>query len=65
MVKINLFIFSLSLFIGLFFVYICAPKPEVIIKYPNLKNYKDLKYIDENNKCYKYEPKKVKCPKNN
>lgn len=63
MVKINLFIFSLSLFLGLFLVYVCAPKPEVIIKYPTMKNYNQLKYIDESNRCYRYVPKNIKCPK--
>tara|TARA_X000000950_G_C13803706_1_gene614670 strand:+ start:888 stop:1082 length:195 start_codon:yes stop_codon:yes gene_type:complete len=64
MVKINLFIFSLSLFLGLFLVYVCAPRPEVIIKYPTMKNYNQLKYIDEGNRCYRYIPKNIKCPKN-
>ncbi len=34
------------------------------MKYPTLKNADKLKYIDENNKCYKYTPKEVNCPEN-
>jgi len=63
MLKINFFIFSVSLFIGLFFVYIYAPRPKIIIKYPTVKNANKLTYIDENNNCYKYIPKPVNCPK--
>jgi hypothetical protein len=63
MINIDLFIFSIALFIGLFFVYLYAPKPNVIIKYPTLKNANMLTYIDENNKCYRYVPKVTKCPK--
>lgn len=62
MFKIDLMVFSISLFVGLFMVYVTAPKPHVIIKYPNLKNADKLTYIDENNNCYKYVPKEVKCP---
>ena len=39
-------------------------KPKIIMKYPTLKNADKLKYIDENNKCYKYTPKEVNCPEN-
>ena len=63
MIEIDLFIFSVSLFIGLFFVYMYAPKPHVIIKYPTLKNSDKLTFIDESNKCYKYVPKVTNCPK--
>ena len=65
MIKIDLMVFSISLFVGLFFVYITAPKPNIIFKYPTLNNIHDTTYIDENNKCYKYVPKVVSCEKNN
>lgn len=58
----NIFVFSISLFIGLFFVYIYAPEPKIIIKTPNLKNIKKTTYIDESNNCYRYKAKEIKCP---
>jgi hypothetical protein len=62
MVKINLFIFALSLFVGLFLVYITSPKPRIILKYPNLKNVNNLNFVDENNNCVKFSAKEVDCP---
>ncbi len=62
MIKINLFIFALSLFVGLFLVYITSPKPKIILKYPNLKNVNNLNFVDENNNCVKFSAKEVTCP---
>ena len=53
----------MSLFIGFFLVYITAPIPNIIVKYPTLKNANDTIFIDESNKCYKYIPKPVDCDK--
>ena len=60
MIKINHQYFLLSLFIGFLLVYITAPKPEMIIKHPTLKNH-DTTYIDEMNVCYKYHKQEVDC----
>ena len=62
MIKINLFVFGLSLFVGLFLVYVTSPKPRIILKYPNLKNVNNLNFVDENNNCVKFSPKEVACP---
>ena len=51
------------MFIGLFLVYITAPTPNIIFKYPTLNNINDTTYIDENNKCYRYVPKPIPCEK--
>ena len=61
MIKIDLMIFMISLFVGVFMVYVTAPKPNIIIKYPTLKTASQITYVDETNKCYKYVPKPVKC----
>ena len=61
MVKINLFVFALSLFVGLFLVYVTSPKPRIILKYPNLKNVDNLNFVDENNNCVKLSAKEVDC----
>lgn len=63
MIKIDLMIFFISLTIGLFFVYVTAPKPNIIFKYPTVKSSNKIKYIDEKNTCYKYVPKQVNCKK--
>ena len=63
MIKIDIMVFSISLFIGFFLVYITAPKPHIIIKNPTLNNVHDTIYIDDNNKCYKYVAKSIECSK--
>lgn len=62
MIKINLFVFALSLFVGLFLVYVTSPKPRIILKYPNLKNVNKSHFVDENNNCVKFSAKEVACP---
>ena len=51
--KIRLELLLISIIIGIGIIYILAPKPEIILKYPNEQNI----YIDENNVCYKYSKK--------
>ena len=63
MLRINLFVFLLSLFIGICFVYILSPIPEIIIKYPSLNNSNKIIYNDKAT-CYKLKPKLINCPKN-
>lgn len=48
-----------SLFLGMFAVYILTPEPYVVMKYPDYDT--NTLYIDENKVCYKYYPKRVKC----
>ena len=62
MIEINLFVFALSLFVGLFLVYTTSPKPRIILKYPNLKNVNNLNFVDENNNCVKFSAQEVDCP---
>ena len=60
---IDLFVFFLSFFIGIFFVYISAPAKNIVIKYPTLQNINELKFFDDDNNCIKYEPVEIECPK--
>ena len=53
-------VFIISLTIGLFVTYLIIKQPKVIIRYPNLENYKDTVYIDDNNVKYKYEKRDIK-----
>lgn len=61
MIKIDIFYFFISLFIGFIMVYITSPTPKIIYKYPTLDNISNMKFIDENNTCYKYKPIEIKC----
>lgn len=53
-------VFLISLTIGLVVTYLIIKQPKVIIRYPNLENYKDTVYVDDNNIQYKYEKKDIK-----
>lgn len=54
--------FMISFFVGMFFVYISTPKPDIIIKYPTLENAGKIIYQDDAGECYKYMVKNVQCP---
>ena len=62
---INPLVFFIALCVGFFIVYITAPKPEVIIKYPTPENAGRIIYKNKAEDCYKYKADKVKCPKDN
>ena len=54
-------VFLLSVAVTFLILYLISPKPEVILKYPNTdKKLSDL-YMDNNNVCYRYKTKEVKC----
>lgn len=65
MIKVDIFYFFISLFIGFFLVYITSPKPKVIVKYPTVKNAGKILYEDDNGVCYKYRAIEVDCNNNN
>ena len=54
--------FFAALCLGLFYTYITAPKPQIVIKYPTPFNAGKVTYIDQNNVCYKYQIRKTQCP---
>jgi|DEB0MinimDraft_6_1074348.scaffolds.fasta_scaffold365382_1 hypothetical protein len=63
MKNINPYYFLISLAVGMFFVYISTPPPEVIIEYPTPENAGKVIYKEDNNLgCYTYMAKKVSCP---
>ena len=49
----NPIVFLLSLFIGIFFVYIITPPPKVLVKYPTPENSGRVIYKDEAHNCFK------------
>ena len=62
--NIQPFWFFLSLCLGLFYVYITTPNPEIIMKYPTPENANNSIFDDDSNNCYKFITKEVDCPKN-
>jgi len=49
--EINIELLIIFIIIGIGIIYVFAPKPKILIKYPNEKNV----FIDNNNVCYKYK----------
>ena len=54
--------FMVALCVGLFYTYITAPQPQIVIKYPTPYNAGKITYVDQNDVCYKYQIQKVECP---
>ena len=61
---IDIKVFLLALFAGLFLSYILAPKKRVIYVYPNPSNTSKLLYKDKADNCFKFQKQEVNCPKN-
>ena len=61
MIKITLFYFIISLFIGIMILYVIHPQPKLIIKYPTIDNVSETVYKDDKGTCYNYEKKEVDC----
>lgn len=61
--KLNPLAFFLSFAIGMFFIYIVTPKPEVVIKFPSPWNAGKVLYKSEDDKtCFVYKAEKTECP---
>jgi len=61
-INIHILYLIVSVFVGFYFIYINAPKPKYIIKYPNNDNIDNTIYVDDNGVCYKYTINEEKCP---
>ena len=59
---INPTYFFLSFFVGILFVYIFSPIPEIIMRYPTPENAGKQVYRDRSDTCYVYDSKEVSCP---
>jgi hypothetical protein len=60
--KLNPVYFFVSFAIGLFFVYIMTPPPEIVVKFPSPYNAGKITYRDKSDTCYKYKADSVSCP---
>ena len=61
MIKVTLFYFILSLFIGIMILYAIHPEPKIIVRYPTIDNVSKNLYKDDQGTCYSYEKKEVEC----
>lgn len=59
---ISIPVFIISLAVGLFFVYITNPEPEIIYIYPTPENVNKVQYRDKANNCYDFVQTEVSCP---
>lgn len=57
-------VFIISLAIGLFIVYLTAPKQKIIFVYPTPDNFNRFQYKDKAENCFTFEPYEVNCPSN-
>lgn len=60
--KINIKIFLIALFIGLYISYVTTPNPEIIIKYPTPENSDTKIYKDNADNCFRFISNEVPCP---
>ena len=58
---INFPIFLVSLFVGLFVVYISMPPTQVIYVYPTPDNTEQYLFKDRTDNCFKYQAQEVSC----
>lgn len=59
---ISPFYFFLAFGIGLLIVYMYAPRPEVVVKFPSPYNAGKIKYKDKHDNCYIIKASNVACP---
>jgi hypothetical protein len=59
--QIILMYFLLSIVVTFMILYLCSPKPQIILKYPNHEKPLSDLYIDDKNVCYRYKTKEVSC----
>ncbi len=55
--------FFISLVIGLFFVYLSHPSPDIIRVYPTPSNINDIQYKDRAGSCFAFKTSLIECPK--
>jgi hypothetical protein len=61
---VNMYVFLVSLAIGLFFVYIFDAENKQIIVYPTQENVELLQFRDRAGNCFAAKTERVVCPAN-
>ena len=59
---INIYLFLVSLAVGIFAVYITADDKRTIYVYPTHENIELLKYRDKSDNCFQFDYEEVDCP---
>ena len=59
--KINFVYFLVSFAVGIFWVYVMTPPPELVVKFPSPYNAGLVMYKDKAENCYKYNAEKINC----
>ena len=59
--KINWLSFIFAFLLGIIYVYISSVPIRNVIKYPTPYNATKIVYMNDDNQCYKYNAKEVKC----
>lgn len=59
--KLNVFALIISFCIGILYVYISSPTPNIVVKFPSPYNAGKILYKNNSNECYKYQYDKVNC----
>ena len=62
---INMRIFLISLFVGLFLNYISLNAPKIVYIYPTPDNYDKIQYKDSSDTCFSIKSEEVLCPEKN
>lgn len=52
--KVELIYFLVAMFVTMFTLFVFAPKPEVVVKYPDIKEEISNVYVDDKGVCYRY-----------
>jgi hypothetical protein len=53
--------FLTAMLVTFIVLYLTKPTPQIILKYPSIKNKVSDVYVDDNNVCYRYHKKEIKC----
>ena len=61
---INMYVFLISLAVGLFFVYIFDAENKKIMVYPTQENAEMLQYRDKAGNCFSVKQEHLVCPAN-
>lgn len=60
--RLNFIAFFLAFGIGILFVYIKAPAPRIIVRYPTPYNAQKTVYKDSADTCFVFNANKTECP---
>jgi hypothetical protein len=61
--KFNFIAFMVAFGIGILYVYVKAPAPKIVIKYPTPYNAGSVVYKDSADTCFTFSSSRVECTK--